>query len=935
MPCRSPKVAAPSRDCGESFQADLHSGAGSYAVPLDLPEGPGDLAPALSLAYSTGSGAGPFGFGFDLPLFAIQRSVTKTVPRYDANDRLVLVGGGELVPVAPGEFRLHRDAHRWRIRNDGAGFQLADANGRLYRLGLSEQARLHDPAEPGRVFAWLIERVEDALGNTILYEYERQGGRLYLSRVAYGVHEVRFAYEARPDLLRDGSAGFLITTERRCRAIELHTSEAAPSLMRRWSLRYRQAAAADHSLLAEITLTGFDGTGASQSLPPLRLTYTEPAPRRLEPVEMAGGLAPPALEDATVQLLDWDGDGLVDLVEINHSRVVVWHNRGDLTFDPPRPLGDLPAPLALGDPNVAFADMEGNGTADLVSLDGRLDLFYPHRAKGGFAPPLRFRHAPSAQLGRPEARLVDLDGDRISDLLVLSPTQATLYLREPDAGWSPRPLTLPREAAPPVALDDPRVQLGDMNGDGLVDIVRIDGAGVRYWPYLGQGRWDAPVDMTNAPRLPRQFDPARLFLADVDGDGCADLIYVDATRVLVWRNGTGHRFADEVTIPFTPPAPPEAVELVDLSGTGMAGVLWSYRPPGRGGPRYLFLDLTGSTKPYLLSRINNGLGLETEVAYGVSTEDAARARGMGRPWRSFLPMPVPVIRTLIRTDEVTGIAARTDYRYAEGHFDGRLRIFMGFGQVEALDAGNSDVPAQLTLTHFHQGLPPEGIVPDDAASAELGALRGKPARVEVFPVDAAGAPGPTHVTVENVWVVDTPVAGVPGASAARLERSTTRHFDGAAEPWRIQRRIVHAVDGEGNVTDQEEIAEDPRDPARTVRLHTRTAYALDPNGRFRAHVARVEQQDGDARVLSRSVSVYDNLPEGRIGAQGLLTEQRSLVLTDDAVAEIYGAAPPDFTALGYVRLPGENGWWSRQVRYERDERPQAVLRGGSSIRSVR
>src|SRR5206468_11056497 len=58
-------------------------------------------------------------------------------------------------------------------------------------------------------------------------------------------------------------------------------------------------------------------------------------------------------------------------------------------------------------------------------------------------------------------------------------------------------------------------------GDGLQDLVRVDGRGVSYWPYLGLGRWADEVRMASPPRLPDGAEAGRWFLVDLDGDGCA------------------------------------------------------------------------------------------------------------------------------------------------------------------------------------------------------------------------------------------------------------------------------------------------------------------------------------------------------------------------------------------------------------------------------
>jgi hypothetical protein len=231
-----------------------------------------------------------------------------------------------------------------------------------------------------------------------------------------------------------------------------------------------------------------------------------------------------------------------------------------------------------------------------------------------------------------------------------------------------------------------------MTGDGLQDLVRVDGGGVTYWPYLGYGRWDAPVHMANPPELGFDADYTRVLLADVDGDGAADLIQLTGETVRVWTNQSGNGFAAPRAIQAVPTARMTSVRVADMRGTGAAGLLWcmSARP---GEPSYFFLDLTGDAKPYLLTAIDNGVGLSTRVAYSTSATEAARDAAVGRPWTTRLPVVLPVV-------------ASQTFRYSDGRWDGVLHEFAGFGTVVDTLIGDDVAPSLQTASTFATGLDP-------------------------------------------------------------------------------------------------------------------------------------------------------------------------------------------------------------------------------------
>src|SRR5437764_810464 len=111
-----PKGGGAIKGIGEKFAANPVTGTGSMTVPIATSPGRSGFGPQLSLAYDSGAGNGPFGFGWTLSLPAITRKTDKGLPQYrDANesDVFILSGAEDLVP----EFK--KDATGKWIIQDG------------------------------------------------------------------------------------------------------------------------------------------------------------------------------------------------------------------------------------------------------------------------------------------------------------------------------------------------------------------------------------------------------------------------------------------------------------------------------------------------------------------------------------------------------------------------------------------------------------------------------------------------------------------------------------------------------------------------------------------------------------------------------------------------------------------------------------------------
>jgi RHS repeat-associated protein len=731
-----PKGGGAMQGIGEKFTPDLHTGTSNFTVPIAVPPGRRGLQPELALAYSSGNPNSAFGLSWALGgAQAIQRQTSDGTPGYhNATDVFVMSGAEDLVPLPGGtDYRPRTEGLFAEIRHLSVPddhWVVRSKDGLVHTYGSSaaagqETATVADPADRTRIFQWRLTSTSDQLGNRIEYEYERDTGddgthswdQLYLKTIRYTAYtdaqgqdrflfSVELAYETRGDKFSDRRPGFEIRTRRRCRQIRVLTHAGATRLFRGYRLAYATAPNG-MSLLASITQFGAAGS-TTEEMPPLELGYTDFDPERRDLAPCQGSDLPvEGLGSRDLELVDLFGNGLPDILQLNGASRY-WRNRGGGRFDPPRNMRSVPAGAALANPGVQLMDANGDARADLVVSRGVLAGYYPMRFGGLWDERTfhRFAHAPSFNLKDPQVRFTDVTGDGVPDA-VLSATRIEVYEGDRERGFDGGRRVARSSLGQFPALDfsDPHLKWGDMTGDGRQDIVFAHDRAVRYWPSLGPASWGHPVTMRDSPDLPYGWDPRRLLVGDVDGDGLADFVYVDDASVTLWLNDSGNGFRAPIRIEGTPPVSDTTnLRLVDLYGSGVAGVLWSQRATPLARDRFFFLDFTGAVKPYLLDSIDNNLGSSTRVEYRPSTSyylDGARSRKTR--WKTPLPFPVQVVARVESTDAIAGTTVEQLYSYRHGYWDGEEREFRGFGAVTRFQRTGIDPPPTIEKTWFHLG----------------------------------------------------------------------------------------------------------------------------------------------------------------------------------------------------------------------------------------
>ncbi len=225
-----------------------------------------------------------------------------------------------------------------------------------------------------------------------------------------------------------------------------------------------------------------------------------------------------------VTVADFNGDKKPDVAVVQESingyvsDVVILLNKGDGTLGQPKAYG----PASSGF-TITSGDIDGDGKMDLlVGGNGSLTLFYGN-GDGSFQTPI-YLNDPEQGETMESGAAADLNGDGRLDIVGAQDGSVQLhagivvFLQNPDGSFAPgQNYDLPNGVYPGYA-----VAIGDLNGDGKLDVVLSLGNGQAY-AYLGNGdgTFQAPLKSLSGS------GGNDVVLADFNHDGVLDAAFAD------------------------------------------------------------------------------------------------------------------------------------------------------------------------------------------------------------------------------------------------------------------------------------------------------------------------------------------------------------------------------------------------------------------------
>jgi RHS repeat-associated protein len=848
-----PKGPASIEGFGRAYEVSPASGLPSLSYPLEVPPGRAGHAPQLSLHYHAGGGASVLGLGWSLDLPAIERSTRAGIPRVDgpAIWQLRHFGDGEeLTETTPGVYRqrIEQSAPIVVRTLPGGAMSALATDGTGYLFGLTDDARLVGDRGPVRLE---LSAITDVHGNRIDFAYTREAGSdaPLLTSITWNDGQARVVldYEARPDILVSHASGRRVALAHRLAEIR---TEVAGEAVRTTTLTYARSVEAPSSRLATIVTVAAGGA----ALPTWRLTYTgEAATPTARDVLGAPALDPTADGRAWV---DVDGDALPDLLDGEPGAWRYRKNIGESQLA--TTWTDLASPAVALAPTTRFADLTGDGVQDLLAqpTPGELWSFVGGGTTPfGVAEPIALDL--SFDLTDPHVALADMNLDGRVDVLRHDDADGWIWLRRRDAaGYEPA------EAVPPppagMRLGDPGVQLADMNGDRVPDLVRViaEDSRILVAAGAGLGSFEDPGDMGGVPPM-MQTD--RWEISDINGDGAADLLRIGQAQLGLWINQHDGNFAEAGGVDWPALEADEVVLVTDIDGSGTLDIL---RADTDGSQPWRAWSVFPE-RPGLLAHFENGLGYSREHTYRSAAQLAAEDAAAGAPWTTAPPDAMPVL-TETREDDGAGWSSTLRRALRDGWYDPARGEFRGFAELRDETTGDPYTEAATITRTYDLGQT------DEARALQL---------------LAAETRSPRGVLVRDVHTlaVDTPAAGV---RAVHRTASDTYHVESGPESAAVRVRTEWDHDAWANVLEERAFGRVDRQTGADLpgdeRITTYSYATPSSDDGPRDRIAEQIVMDADGAQITATRTYYDGEPEqglplGQLAARGVVARTETWV----------------------------------------------------------
>jgi len=632
------------------------------------------------------------------------------------------------------------------------------------------------------------------------------------------------------------------------------------TLVRRYHFNYTIGEATNRSLLQSIQEYGTDNTTA---LPATVFTYSEVRKNWVEntswdpPVlfKHTDGLG---LQNDNARLMDFNRDGLIDIIRGNDEGHEVFINNGlDWEED-----AGCTVPVNI-DMSIMVGDVNKDGLPDLVRSYYQSDDVYSNKTiyihngtcwevDASWTTPDHFEICDNNGCIDNGIRLMDVNNDGLVDMVKATDKDHSADKKiwinngtgwELDTSWTPPGYFIN------FAKEDTGLRTGDANGDGLVDFIwGGSDANTERKIYINNGSgWYEDTSWAKPPAAFVFYDLGcspcgnGLTLGEFNGDGLIDMmrVFKGEDRQAWINNGSGWVEDDMWAVEYLNES--VSFEFGDVNGDGAADIIESFAVYQQGGVEGVYIN--NLTRVDLLTEIQTAYGGRINLTYTPSTT----FNNTGSDNISDLGVSFLLIDDVIEDNGMSGAhntIGTTSHYYANGSYDYTEGEFRGFGYVKETS------PVDIITHHYYH---------------QTEELKGKEYETRI-----EDNSGNIYAKTENDWSSTT----TDGIHTVTLDRVDEHAYDTTATPK--TRATEYDYDSYGNVNRTSNLGDTSTSGDEITTINE---YTVNETAWIVGTVNHTTLYDENSAVVSESWIAYDNRGYGAVPVRGDLTQQEDYLDT--------------------------------------------------------
>ncbi|TDW49139.1 RHS repeat-associated protein [Flavobacterium sp. 270] len=607
-----PKGGGAIKGIDEKFSVNAANGTASFSVALPFSPARG-ASPSLGLSYSSGSGNGIFGLGWNLSLSSIKRKTDKEIPQYlDSlnSDTFLFSETEDLVP----EFKKDDDGNFIKGSDDEYEINERDSTdglfvirnyrprieglfGRIERwtekstarikwrvitkdnattlYGWTDNSILYCPNDIRKIYTWFPEFVFDDKGNCSQYIYKKEDetgfdesllhnknrlkeglitySNLYLEKVLYGNKTPYEGFET----AFPSETDFMFQT-----VFDYGTTDTINESFEKinnWN--FRPDAFSEYKTGFEIRTTRL----CNRVLLFHVLDEMAVKPDKSDKKTLVRSLNfeyDTAVEQDFTFLKKISSYGYIKKTDGSYSYKKLppmefnyqkheWNNKIESVL----PEDLIHAPIGLDEQQYQFVDLYNEGLSGLLTEQGT-GWYYKHNlGDGKFEQAKLVSPKPSFSGVGGQFHLTDLDADGGKQLVSLNDEPKGFFELNDDDEWEGFKSF---KAMPNINFSDVNTRMLDLNGDGKPEVVISEDQVFTWYESDGKNGYTASkktsksFDEESGPNIVFADEKQTIYLADMSGSGMIDILRIRNGEICYWPNLGYGNFGAKVAMDNAP-----------------------------------------------------------------------------------------------------------------------------------------------------------------------------------------------------------------------------------------------------------------------------------------------------------------------------------------------------------------------------------------------